>query len=186
MKRVLLLVFFLIFLSSGLSIKAQETDEKLAAEKELAQRVDSYQLPYPGLLPDNPLYPVKMVRDQVIRVLIGDSLKKAEFDLLTAEKRFSAGMALLEQSTGKETLAQSTLSKGQNYFEDAIESAIKAEKEGQEIAIVAEHLFLSAKKQKKIVAELQKKQKKEQADVLKNIAKRLGELEKKVDRFSKK
>src|SRR5438309_421306 len=47
----------------------------------------SYQLPYPGMLPDNPLYFLKVIRDGVWSFLLSNPLKKADFDLLQADKR---------------------------------------------------------------------------------------------------
>ena len=50
----------------------------------------NYLLPYPGMLPDNPLYMLKAMRDRVINFLIADSQKKAEFYLLQSDKRLNA------------------------------------------------------------------------------------------------
>ena len=36
-----------------------------------------YNLPYPGLTPDNPLYFIKAVRDRIIDISTRDTLKKA-------------------------------------------------------------------------------------------------------------
>src|SRR3989338_6920091 len=75
-----------------------------------------YQLPYPGILPDNPLYNLKTLRDKVWSFLISNPSKKAEFDLLQADKRLSVAIALFDLK--KYDLAEATISKGENYFED--------------------------------------------------------------------
>ena len=56
-----------------------------------------YELPYPGLLPDNPLYYLKAIRDNILKFLIRDPMKKAEFDLLQSDKRLGASYALLKK-----------------------------------------------------------------------------------------
>jgi hypothetical protein len=89
-----------------------------------------YTLPYPGLLPDHPFYIFKAIRDKLQGLLISNPLKKAEFDLLQADKRLEASYLLLTTEKNKSDLSLSTLSKANNYFEDAIEKAIDAKKQG--------------------------------------------------------
>ncbi|MDZ7586566.1 MAG: DUF5667 domain-containing protein [Patescibacteria group bacterium] len=82
-----------------------------------------YYLPYPGLLPDHPLYWLKMVRDRVQLWLTTDSLPKAEKLLLYADKRLGAGWALIEGN--KQDLGITTISKAENYLEQAVNLAQK-------------------------------------------------------------
>lgn len=77
-----------------------------------------YLLPFPGILPDHPLYFLKQVRDGMMDRLIVDPLRKAEFHVLQADKRLNMGVVLLGQ--GKETLAETTISKGEKYMERAV------------------------------------------------------------------
>lgn len=84
----------------------------------------NYELPYPGMLPDNPLYFLKTFRDMVVKFLINDPLKRARFSLLTAQKRMYAAKLLTNK--GKYRLAIETLSKSNDYLEDAY-SAIRQE-----------------------------------------------------------
>src|SRR3989304_6415715 len=53
-----------------------------------------YQLPYPGILPDHPLYTLKAVRDRIQVFLTRDNLKKAEIYLLYSDKRLAMGQEL--------------------------------------------------------------------------------------------
>ncbi len=82
-----------------------------------SQRIN-YELPYPGMLPDNPLYILKVIRDGIVKFLINDSLKKAQFSLLVAEKRMYAGKLLVEKN--KDQLAVSTISKSNNYLDESL------------------------------------------------------------------
>ncbi len=74
----------------------------------------AYNLPYPGLLPDHPLYFLKVIRDRVLEFATRDNLKKVELYLLYSDKR--AAMALPLANKGKDKLAISTISKGEKYF----------------------------------------------------------------------
>jgi len=84
--------------------------------KILAQSVDYY-LPYPGILPDHPLYWLKMVRDRVGLVLTTAETAKAEKLLLYADKRLGAAWALIDGN--KVPLGVSTLTKAEKYLEQA-------------------------------------------------------------------
>src|SRR3989344_5639251 len=86
--------------------------------KILAQSVDYY-LPYPGILPDHPLYWLKMVRDRVGLVLTTAETAKAEKLLLYADKRLGAAWALIDGN--KVPLGVSTLTKGGKYLEQAVQ-----------------------------------------------------------------
>ncbi|PIZ98613.1 MAG: hypothetical protein COX78_02915, partial [Candidatus Levybacteria bacterium CG_4_10_14_0_2_um_filter_35_8] len=95
MKK-LLVVFFtlLIFLLSFQTALAEKT-----MSPNPAATMDNYELPYPGLLPDHPLYFLKMTRDKIIGFFISDPIKKAEFDILQSDKRLSAGVYLLNKKS---------------------------------------------------------------------------------------
>lgn len=82
----------------------------------------NYELPYPGMLPDHPLYFLKVARDGIVKRLINDDLKMARFGLLTAEKRMFAGKMLVDKK--KDGIAIDAISKSNNYFNEAI-TAIK-------------------------------------------------------------
>ena len=81
----------------------------------------NYYLPYPGILPDHPLYWVKMSRDRLQLLLIADKELKAEKMLLFADKRLGAGWALVEGQ--KADLGVTTLTKAEKYLEQASQLA---------------------------------------------------------------
>lgn len=78
-----------------------------------------YQLPYPGILPDHPLYPLKVLRDRILDFLIRDPARKADFYLLMADKRLNMGIMLTEKK--KFELAETTVSKGEKYLLKGVE-----------------------------------------------------------------
>lgn len=118
-----------------------------------------YTIPYPGLLPDSPLYVFKTMRDRLISLMIGDALKKAEFDILQADKRIGAAVMLIDYGNEqKQALAVSTVSKGLNYFDEAIQKSFEAKKQGDGTMDIKAHLqnagamyqYLLAKEKKKV------------------------------------
>lgn len=143
-----------------------------------------YQLPYPGLLPDSPLYFLKVTRDRIISFLIADPLKKGEFNLLQADKRLNAGVLLFQK--GKQELAQSTISKGENYFEQAIQKIEEAKSQGQKTDAFATKLSLSAKKHKEVLKVLEKKASKNTKEGIVALRERASRFEKQVDSLIKK
>jgi hypothetical protein len=111
-----------------------------------------YDLPYTGLLPDNPLYFLKALRDNLVGLLIADPLKKADYDLLMANKRLSGAEDLL--SKGKDDLAITTLSKSGNYFYQAIEKVKDAKRQGENINDVLSRLTTASLKHQQIIFQM--------------------------------
>jgi len=80
----------------------------------------NYQFPSAGeVLPDNPLWPLKALRDKIWYLITPSPLKKAELALLFSDKRLVSAQTLLEK--GKPDIAISTLTKGEKYLEIAVE-----------------------------------------------------------------
>lgn len=159
---------FIVTLSLFLTVSvalAQEQDVEGVAVSPTPTPI-KYELPYPGLLPDSPLYFLKTARDRIINFLIADPLKKAEFNLLQADKRLQAGVYLFKKQ-GKERLAESTISKGENYFEQAIREVEQAKKQGRDTIPILGKLSLAVKKHQEVLKELENKA---PADVKRSIA----------------
>lgn len=110
-----------------------------------------YVLPYPGILPDHPLWFIKAFRDRVITFLISSPVKKSEFSLAQADKRLSAGMALLKK--GKEEVGVSTISKGENYLVLAVSQAKEAKIVGKDASLLLDVLFRATKKHQAVLIE---------------------------------
>ena len=113
-----------------------------------------YELAYPGLLPDSPLYFLKVVRDKAVSLLTSDPLKKAEFDLLTSDKRLNSAVYLFRKGAGKYALAEQTISKGENYFEDAIKQAELAKTQGLPVQNTLSNLYLASQKHEEVIKSL--------------------------------
>src|SRR5688572_7269837 len=71
-------------------------DELVNGNKEVAIEEINYYLPYPGILPDHPLYFLKMMRDRVVEWSLFRPERKAEYFMFLADKRIGAGRVLIE------------------------------------------------------------------------------------------
>lgn len=138
-----------------------------------------YQLPYPGLLPDNPLYFLKTARDRIISFLISDPLKKAEFDFLQSDKRLAAGYDLF-QKKGEEKLIISTISKGDNYFELGIKEVREAKNQGIKVTDIVDKMHTSLIKHQEILKVIKKKISAGNKNNIKILEQRVGNFEKEV------
>ncbi len=147
--RYLLLVSFVVLVPfiTYFVLGASDTLVKTPQEKVI------YNLPYPGLLPDSPLYLTKIVRDRINDFLTRDNLKKAELYLLNSDKRASMSMALALK--GKNKLAIDTFIKGEKYFIKIPNLLRSAKKQGtQAPSSFIETLKLSNAKHKEMIEEL--------------------------------
>lgn len=84
----------------------------------LGKETVEYYLPYPGMLPDHPLWWAKAARDKLWIFVNSNPVKRAEILLLLADKRIAMSQDLMKrQNPG---LAVSTATKAEKYLEDAI------------------------------------------------------------------
>jgi len=145
MKKNLISVFFLfslfIYPSSAVAAPVPAID---------------YQLPYPGILPDNSIYPLKVIRDKIAGFFIKNPLKKAEFNLLKADVRMSAAISLTEQKKSV-SLAMTTISNAQDYFSEAMKKTGEAKAQGIDIRDFVKRLVTANQKHQEIVGEIEKK-----------------------------
>jgi len=103
-------------------VVADKVSEPDAEGKNIIQ-LSTYALPYPGILPDHPLYFLKTLRDKIIESLIADPVRKAEFYILQSDKymntaiflqqkgKISLSIKAIEQAGSFSTLASQTLTK---------------------------------------------------------------------------
>lgn len=119
----------------------------------MVEKKQEYLLPFPGILPDHPLYFLKQVRDGIMDRLIVDPIRKAEFLVLQADKRLNMGKALVEQ--GKGTLAEEIVSKGEKYMERAVSGLGAYKSMGRPVpASMTDKLVRSMEKHTELLTEL--------------------------------
>lgn len=154
MKKFLSLVL-LILLTLTIT---QKTFAQSSSPSALAKPATvEYYLPYPGLLPDSPLYFVKAFRDNAVSFFISDSLKKADYYLLMADKRLVSANALIDKK--KYELAITTLSKAENYFEKAVQLVGEAKKQGRDANQIIDKLLIASQKHQGVIFQMVQKTK---------------------------
>lgn len=100
------MIFFFLFASS--------TFAQVSPTPSLTPAPVKYDLAFPGMLPDHPLYKLKVLRDKVTLFLTRDPMKKAQYHLLLADKRIHMAAMLVDK--GKIELAKETALKGENEY----------------------------------------------------------------------
>lgn len=112
-----------------------------------------YQFPSAGrVLPDNPLWTLKALRDKVWYLVTPSLLKKAELALLFSDKRLVASKKLLENK--KPDIAISTLTKGEKYLETAVAQEKLARRGGYDTSAFLFKLATAALKHYEIMESL--------------------------------
>ena len=167
--------FLLLLIVFALPLFAQESDSTTSAEP-----VIDYSLPYPGILPDNPLYIFKAMRDRFVSFLISDPKEKATFDLLLADKRLAAAFALSKETKVNGPLVVQTVSKGENYFFEAVGQAVVAQKQGEEINGLLGQLKDANAKHLQLITGMGNSVSKKDSEQLNRELQRVQELQKQV------
>jgi len=149
------LVFaFGILVTSVLRTSAQtavnEESQVLAAKAKV-----EYYLPYPGILPDHFLYPIKMIRDKILLFLTTEPLKRAQRLLHYADKMVEAARILVEG--GKPELGVSTATKAEKYLEQAIAQERIANEKGKDTNTLLERLSKATLKHEEVLLEMSEK-----------------------------
>lgn len=142
---------FFLLLTVTVMVKAQ-TGAEMALTN--VKKMSEYPLPFPGILPDNVLYNLKIIRDKVFEFLIIDPVKKADFYLLQADKRLAGGEALIVNS--KFLVGEQTVSKAEKYLILAVDTVTLAKARGKEANDVIDRLKKATQKHAEVINILQK------------------------------
>lgn len=130
MKKLLFSLAFILVSFLFYSKVSAATSPVVVTPTPKEQKIE-YNLPYPGILPDHPLYFLKQIRDKIMDFLIVDPVRKAEFYILQADKRLSMGITLANDK--KNVLSEVTVSKGEKYMSQAVETLAKMKAAGTTI-----------------------------------------------------
>ena len=99
-------------------------------EAMMAAKVE-YTLPYPGILPDHPLYFLKRFRDWLMEQLIADPVKKIQFYVQQSDKAINASVFLSLQQ--KQTLTTQEATSANMSMEKAVKAAASLKDQGKEL-----------------------------------------------------
>lgn len=106
---VLSIVLFFTFVGVSLAKEASPTPTTSPTPT-----IVKYDLAFPGVLPDHPFYKLKVLRDKITLFLTRDTMKKAQYHLLLADKRIHMSAILADK--GQIELAKETALKGENEY----------------------------------------------------------------------
>lgn len=120
--RLFLSVILLVSIVLALPIFTQISAQKIT----LSDTKQVYELPYPGILPDHPLFFIKNARDKIVEFLTREPMKKAQLYLHASDKKVAMVSQLIKK--GKDKLAIETATEAEEYFAK-IADAIKTSKE---------------------------------------------------------
>lgn len=115
MKKIIFIFFSLLltlFIFTNDRIYAQELTPTTTPSPTPA--IIKYNLAYPGILPNHPLYKLKVLRDKISNTLINDPDKKVNFYLLQTDKGILAAAMLID--INKIDLAEETALKAEHNF----------------------------------------------------------------------
>src|SRR3989344_5316230 len=180
MKKIIILIISFIFFFSAVASLAQETPKEDTTSTPSSVKPIDYALPYPGLLPDNPLYVLKAIRDRIVEILISDPIKKANFELLMADKRLNEGVLLFNKGEKNYALGETAISKGENYFEKGIDELEKAKRQGMDTISTSQRFHLASLKHREIIKSLINKSRGDIKQRLLLDDKRVEEFEKRL------
>ena len=113
----------------------------------------TYELSYPGLLPDSPFYFLKEARNTILEFFIGQPIDKANFSLLQSDKHVAASLTLINQKKDI-TLAEQAFADSQEEFQDAITETISAKKQGVNIQEILNKLKQSNMKHQQVLDQI--------------------------------
>lgn len=136
------------------AINANSKDQLIIAQSEAIGGVYiDYYLAYPGpVLPDSFWWPLKALRDKLWLVLTTNSTKKAELNLLFADKRLLAAKILFEK--GKYEEGFTTLSKAEKYLESACELEEMIRGRGGDTLNLATTLIKASLKHRQVIKQI--------------------------------
>lgn len=186
MKKIIFLIFFAtLFLPRN--IFAQNITipmPTISITPSVGPTPINYELPYPGILPGNPLYSLKLLRDRITDLLTSSSLKKSNFYLLQADKRLAASLILYKEGNTK--LAGETLTRGVDYLERSYDKMLEVDKNSEDVLDIHQKLQTSAEKQLEEIEKLIESSKGDEAGKLKADYQRVQEIKNKVNSFNPK
>lgn len=148
-KVSLIALVFFSFITIPAFAQTIDGEGSESADLTVTPSPSEYVLPYPGMLPDNPLYFIKEIRDSIISFLIADPLKKADFDLLQSDKSLQNGVALLGKK--KNDLAFKQFSLEESYFSQAVSESEKAQKQKEDDKDILQKLSQAGEKHKEVL-----------------------------------
>jgi hypothetical protein len=165
-------------------LQAKETDSKESTASAMVQTTtkNEYQLPYPGMLPDSPIYKVKVLRDKIISFLITDPQKKTDFYLLQADKGILASSMLVDKKNY--SLAKETALKAEHNMTLIPEQLRRLQKKPE--SELFDRLILASQKHQEILSQIIKQSPKDEKKSFEQVLSFSNQNQSTIERYQKK
>ncbi|MEK7071260.1 MAG: DUF5667 domain-containing protein [Patescibacteria group bacterium] len=145
-----LLIFLFLVSIPPLFYLFNYSDTVLVSEKKIV-----YELPYPGILPDSPLYSVKQIRDKMLEAMTRKNIDKAKLYLLISDKEIRMTELLAEK--GNWTLVEKTLISATAYQAKIYPLLKVAKQQGDKPTLaLVDQLIASTTKHREVFISLKK------------------------------
>lgn len=146
-----LVLFVSIYRITALKYQFSSPNDSSIGQAVFASGVE-YSLPYPGILPDSPIWPVKAFRERLDLYFTFDPLEKAQKTLFLADKRISAAKKLFEKGDISRSVA--TAAKAEKYLEAALIKSRDADVRGKDASGFFETLFKASLTHRQVLEEM--------------------------------
>lgn len=151
-KQGVLSVCFLLIILVNSAIPVSASSNIISSISITPVPTVEYSFPYPGILPDNPLYSLKTLRDKILIFFTNDGIKKTQLNLLLSDKRLMMGEILWEK--GNSELSISTITKAEKYLLNTSLELVTLKKQDKLPPGLADKVALAAKKHTEIIKDL--------------------------------
>ena len=143
----------LVFVSPAFAKTPTPAPSLTPVDTLVMEEKEEYLLPYPGILPDHPLYFLKALRDRILEVLIVDPLRKSEFYLLQADKRLN--MAIFAGNKGAVSQMAQSVTVAEQFMERTVSGLVTFRNSGSQVpASMVDRLEKSMAKHAEVLDEL--------------------------------
>ncbi len=151
-KQSVLSICFLLILLVNTVLPVRASNSIISSIPITPVPTIEYNLPYPGILPDNPLYSLKTLRDKILIFFTSDGIKKAQLNLLLSDKRLMMGEILWEK--GNTELSISTITKAEKYLLNTSLELVALKKQDKLPPGLADKVALAAKKHIEVIEKI--------------------------------
>lgn len=185
MKRFLLLFVSILIVSLSFKVafaKDENPAPDLSEEKQATSSAFiKYNLAYPGILPDHPLYKLKVLRDRISSALIDNPKKKIDFYLLQTDKGILATAMLVDKK--KTDLTKQTALKAEHNYTLLTQELYKLPKKPD--ADFLKKLKTASLKHQEILISLSKRVSKEDKKIFEQVLEFSQRNLKEVEKYEK-
>ena|SRR3989338_3968217 len=165
-KTIVLLLAILLFTIFNKPSFAKEGVMNATESAKVGTSSSEYKLPHPGMLPDNPLYKIKTLRDKIMVFFIRDPMDLAEKHIQLADRQLYEALKVAEK--GNIPLAVHTAFKGEHQMTLAT-SQIRNIETIEELSEIKEKSLSASQKHRELLAGI--------ADRAKDDAEAAGQVE---------